>query len=123
MLYVFTIILATIILSLFLTTVIREIYSKSDHTGWKKGSIPDRDATIVNISSEKVKYDKNDAKFKTTVQFSDGFYFITHRTNRENRLLSYTISLDSKLANEIAARARVMHNFEINKIEYRHKKR
>ena len=115
--YVFAILFGTIILFLFLTTIIQEIRSKFDHTGWKKGSIPDRHATIANISSEKVKYDKNDAKFKTTVLFSDGFYFITHRTNRENRPLSYTISIDTKLANEIVARAKAIHNYEINKIE------
>ena len=88
----------------------RSIYWLFDHTGWQSDAVPDLNATITDISSKEVKYVKNGAKFKTTVTFSDGFYFITHKTNRDQHFMTYTISVDDSLKSEIVSRAMEAHN-------------
>lgn len=91
-----------------------EIYTWFDHTEWKTCSNPNINATIVDISSEKVQHIKNGAKFKTTVTFSDGFQFITHKTNTTAKLLTYTISVDANLRNKIIEKAVLAHNDALN---------
>ena len=95
--------------------VCREFYSYADHGKWKKDSRPDPDAEIVNTTEEQVKYIKNGAKYKTTIFFSDGFYFITHKTNQKNGLGHYTISIDSDLRNTIKERAIAAHTKAVSK--------
>lgn len=80
-----------------------------DHWGWNDGARPDANATIIGFDSETVKNRKNRAKLKTTVTFSDGFWFYTHETNRKNGVFSYTISVDEELAKTIIKRAIAAH--------------
>lgn len=87
----------------------RALYHRFDHTG-KRGEGPlSPDARVVDISSKQVQYAKNGAKYKTTVLFSDGFYFVTHKTNRTNNFLTYNISIDEALAQEIVKKAVSAH--------------
>ena len=95
---------------------IRSIYWKFDHKGWKENSRPDPNARIIDVSREEVMYEKNGAKYKTTVRFSDGFYYITHKTHRENHFLSYTISVDKELSDEIIETAIEAHKKELIKL-------
>lgn len=88
------------------------VYSWWDHTGWEEPNKPDPQAQIKDIQKQKVKYTKNNAKFKTTVKFTDGFYFVTHRTNRENHFMSYQISVD---AEEILRLALEAHSKAVEK--------
>lgn len=81
------------------------IYHIADHSKWQENAVPDPGARIIDIKSEKVKYIKNDARFKTTVTFSDGFFFTTHKTDRENHFGSYTISVNKKVVLEAAIQA------------------
>ena len=77
-----------------------EIYSNFDHSYTEPGKTLDENAEIVKMDSEQVKYVRNNAKFKTTVTFSDGFTFVTHKTKKEyDGLRRYTISIepDTKL--------------------------
>lgn len=96
-------------LVLFLVPCIPEIYTWFDHSSWKGVPNPKLDATIVDISSEKVKYRKNGAKFFTVVTFSDGFQFITHDTKVDTHLFSYTISIDNALLKKIINKAIAAH--------------
>ena len=71
----------------------KEISTHFDHYDWKLSAKPDENANIINVSSEKVKYVKNGAKFRTRVEFSDGFRFETYKTkSRIDSFSSYTIS-------------------------------
>ena len=93
----------------------KAFYSLFDHCEWDPGALPDPNAKIISFSSEQVQYTKNGAKYKTTVKFSDGFYFITHKTKRENSFFSYRISIDEHLKREILECAIIAHTKAIQK--------
>ena len=109
---VFLYIFAIIYLILVLIQLCRGIYSRFDHSSWNESAQPSQDATITDVTPEKVKYSKNNAKFKTTVTFSDGFRFVTHRTNKVQHLMSYDISID---INEITTLAIEAHQKAVEK--------
>ena len=91
------------------------IWSLFDHTGWKPNSTPDRNAKISNVKRTRVEYTKNGMKYKTTIEFSDGFYFITHKTNREDGFFTYQISIDESLQQQIIDKAILKHNKYVKK--------
>ncbi|MBR4316939.1 MAG: hypothetical protein IKP65_08275 [Alphaproteobacteria bacterium] len=95
---------------------IGEIYTLSDHYGWNEFSHPNKMAKIKNITSQKVKYTKNKAKLKTIVNFSDGFYFITYKTNRKSEFLGYSIFISNKLKKYIIHLAIQKHKIAV--VEY-----
>ena len=93
----------------------REIYSCFDRGRWSSGSNPNPDAKVVHISSERVSYIKNGAKYKTIVEFSDGYWFITHKTKRTEHFGSYTISIDDELRQYIIEKAAAKHAVAVDK--------
>ena len=100
-----------VVFGLVVYAVVRALQWSADHHGWEDGSAPDPEAKIVDVKSEKVKYSKNNAKYKTTVKFSDGFYYITHKTNREEHVGGkYKIYMDSLLEEEITESAKAAHD-------------
>ena len=105
----------------FFLTIGRSIYHLFDHTKWDKSSMPDLNAKIIDIHTEKVIYIKNGAKFKTTISFSDGFHFITHKTNREDEFFTYHIAVDKSLMNEIIEKSILVHKKAV--LSYNFKKR
>ncbi len=107
--------LGAAVLVYFVFAIIRALYWRFDHYGWNPDASPDAEASIADVHSEKVQYTKNGVKYKTTVTFSDGFYYITHRTNREQQILSYTISIDKYLKAEIISRAKKAHEKAVQK--------
>lgn len=88
------------------------IYYKFDHSYWDENSQPSLNAGIVDVVSEKVQYTKNNAKFKTTVTFTDGFRFVTHRTDRTQHFMTYDISVDKA---EVIALAMEAHKKAVEK--------
>ncbi len=100
---------------LFFAVFGRAIYSLFDHTEWDEDSEPDLNAKITDVYSEKVQYVKNGMKYKTTVTFSDGFNFITHKTNREDYIFTYQISMDEELKKEIISKAVRSHKKAVEK--------
>lgn len=101
---------------------VRPIWWMFDHWGWSTCSKPDSNAQPNDFTSERVKYVKNDAKFKTTVTFTDGFYFITHKTSRMDYFMSYTISLPPELKAEILNKAIAKHAAAVDDINKKAKK-
>lgn len=93
------------ILAIPVYNMCNSFYNLFDHTEWEDSSKLNLDAKIVDIKTEKVQYSKNGMKYKTTVFFSDGFNFITHKTNREDSFFSYQISMDESLLTEIISKA------------------
>jgi hypothetical protein len=89
------------------------IYAAFNHTHWAENAKPSKNAVITSTDVQQVKYAKNNAKFKTTVYFSDGFWFVTYKTNREQHMLSYTISTNKAEAERMAT---VAHSAAIAKL-------
>lgn len=88
----------------------REAWSWFDHCKWESWATPDQNAKLTNFSSEQVKYSKNNAKYKTTVSFSDGFTFTTFKTGRESGFMSYRIYIDQAMKLEIIQKAIDKHD-------------
>ncbi len=86
-----------------------------DHTSWKPDASPSMQATITNVSHKNVQYTKNNKKIKTTVEFSDGFVFTTCLQDRENHIMSYTISIGPETGKEIVRRAIATHEKAVAK--------
>ena len=87
------------------------IYTSLDHWGWSKDAEPDENAVIVSVKSEFVNQ-KAFSKFKTTVNFSDGFWFLTHPTNRKTKFARYEFSVDRDLLEPELAKAVRIHQRE-----------
>lgn len=96
----------------------KSIYAWTDHYGWKEDSTPDKNAKIQNITSEKVQYGSSStyAKLKTKITFSDGFYFITHKTDYEHLgAITYRVYLSDELKEKIISSAIEKHNLSVDK--------
>ena len=91
------------------------VYTWSNHCGWEENSNPDKNAKIQNMTSERVQYGRTYANLKTKVSFSDGFYFITYKNDRETRILTYKIYLSDKHRKKIIDLAIEKHNSAIDK--------
>lgn len=91
-----------------------EVYSCVDHYGWEEISTPDKKATIQNITQEQVQYTRNKAKLKTKISFSDGFYFITYKTDRDYRILTYKIFISDELGKKIINLAIEKHRLSVD---------
>ena len=96
----------------------KSVYAWSDHYGWKDDSNPDKKAKIINITSEKVQYGSSAtyAKLKTKITFSDGFYFITHKTDYNHTgAFTYQVYLSDELRDKIISSAIEKHNLAVDK--------
>lgn len=81
----------------------------SSHDSWspRSGAQLQRDASIVSIDTKRY----NKYKFKTTVQFSDGFCFYAFDTDsRASGFNRTTIRVTPEMRMEIAERAIAKHN-------------
>lgn len=67
------------------------------------------------MMSSPVQYTKNNAKYCTVVRFSDGYVYESHKTNRDNGFMNYTISVDGALRAEIAREAIAKHKKAVMK--------
>ena len=104
---------AIVISGLFL--IGRGIYWSFDHGKWARGSKPDINAKVIDVDTKQVMYLKNGAQYKTTVTFEDGYIFITHKTNRKDKLFKYEISVDSELMKTILQKANEWHMKAVQK--------
>lgn len=112
-------IIGYILMVLFLVfcvyNIVKEISTYKDHGKWEKGATPDPNAKIINTQVEQVKYVKNGAKYKTEITFSDGYHFISHKTNVKTGFGHYTISVDQELAEKIKEKAIASHEKAVAK--------
>lgn len=93
----------------------KAIWSCFDHSWTVDNAKLHPGAKIVDINTEEVQYIKNGAKYKTTVRFSDGFTFVTHETEREDHFVSYKISLNKELYDQIIRSAIAAHDCALEK--------
>lgn len=101
-----------LLLFVFIVVIIVLWFQGGDNTSWREGQKPDPNAVIVDFTVERVKDLSNEYRYKTTVEFSDGYKFVTHSTKRENHLLTYSISVDREV---IRAQAIEAHDKAVRK--------
>ena len=93
----------------------KPVWSLFDHSKTEPNAVLRSDAKIVDIDTEQVTYMKNGAKYKTTIRFSDGFVFTTHKTDRDDNFFSYKISISPELRKEIISNAIEAHDRALQK--------
>ena len=84
------------------------IYNAFSHTNKKSCKNLRPDAKIANVKQETVG-SKNDKKIRTVVTFDDGFEYVSHKTDRENHLMSYRIQVSEATRKEILEDAAEAH--------------
>ena len=103
------------ILLLLMTPLFKHIYYAFEHGKWERGSVPDPDASVVNVESEPVNY-AGVVRFKTTITFSDGFRYISHKTKQDVSWVgSVKYTLPEDLEKEIMQRAMEAHAKAVKK--------
>lgn len=75
-------------------------YNSTDHQKIPPDAELLPNAEIVKVDRKRSGL-KGSYRFRTIVTFSDGFEYISHKTNVENYIISYTISVDRSLTKEI----------------------
>lgn len=90
------------------------IYNAFSHINVKSYKNLRRDAKIVNVKRDTVG-SKNDKKIRSVVTFDDGFEYVSHKTDRENHLMSYKIQVTESTAKEILEDAMEAHQKACNK--------
>lgn len=63
--------------------LVTKSYRLFNHHKWENYSVPDENAKIKNVSQERVNNGRELDKLKTTISFTDGFQFITYKTEYE----------------------------------------
>jgi hypothetical protein len=111
---IFVIILLVIGLGIMFYNICGTVYTWSNHYGWEENSNPDKKAKIQNITSERVQYGRTYAKLKTKITFSDGFYFITYKNDRETGIMTYKIYLSDELRKKIIDLAIEKHDLAVD---------
>lgn len=114
------IILFTFLITLFIVCVVAWLIDMfTDSTGWEKNSEPSLDATIIEVTTNKVFY-KN--ALKTLVRFSDGYRYRSYKSKREDDIASqfttihkYTLSVELDTKMEICEDATEAHNKAVRK--------
>ena len=101
-----------LVLFVFIIVITVLWFRGGDNTSWREGKKPDPNAEIVNITVDRVKDLSNTYRYKTTVEFSGGYKFETHKTEYENHLLTYSISVDREA---ICAQAIEAHDKAVRK--------
>ena len=99
------VVVAFLVLGGMLLWIIWSHVQARDHGKWNKDAQPSFDAKIVDFSFKTKSYGKNDVRFLSTVTFSDGYVFISTKSNRKDRVFTYQISMDEELRQSIIGNA------------------
>ena len=83
-------------------------YNSRSHSSVSESTRLRADAKIIDVKSERVGY-KNNAAIRTTVTFDDGFSYISHDSERDVHLLSYTLTVSKEVLNKILHDAVAAH--------------
>lgn len=89
------------------------IYNAFSHINKRSCKNLRPDAKIANVKQDTVG-SKNDKKIRTVVTFDDGFEYISHKTDRENHLMSYRIQVTEATKKEILRDAVQAHQKACN---------
>lgn len=88
--------------------IAKDIYDSTSHSSCENPSLLREDAKPNDIQ-RKIVGTKGHRRVRTTVLFDDGFRFVSHKTDVENHLFSYSISTPAPILNEILLDATIAH--------------
>ena len=108
-------IILVVMLVIIAIIIYKDIYNSTSHVIYDGSSILKEDATIID-AERKVVGTKGHRRLRTTLYFSDGFVFISHKTDVENLFFVYKISTTSEIDKEIINDAFTAHSKMILKI-------
>ena len=105
-------ILAPVIVILFIVGIVFMIrdgsYNTRSHSVVSESAKLRANAKIIDVKSERVGR-KDTTAIRTTVSFDDGFTYISHDSDKEFHLASYTLSLSKETMNKILHDAVAAH--------------
>ena len=104
-----------IVIGFIVLIVWKPIYWLKPHIQWRNDAIPSLSAKISDVRYDKAYYAGKVNKIKTTIEFSDGFSYITFLTNTTTRWMGYTVSVDEDLMKTILENAVVAHKEAVEK--------
>ena len=96
-------------------TIYTSIYNSCSHIKGDPKFLKE-DAKIIDIKT-KIVGPKQSSKLRTIVIFNDGFKYISHRTNREDHLLHYTLSITENQKKAIISEAKIAHGETLKKFQ------
>lgn len=102
-------------LGIMFYNIYMEVYTCFDRYGWEKNAKPAKEAPIQNITSQQIQYTRNKAKLKTKISFSDGFYFVTYKTDRDYGILTYKIFISDETRKKIIGLALEKHKLSVDR--------
>ena len=105
----------------FIATIIIDIYCSTNHKKILDPSMLRLDAQISHVERKEVGL-KTGRRYRTTVDFNDGFTYISHKTERENNIFGYRISIPTELNMEIMLDAINAHEKAIKRRDRRNSK-
>lgn len=88
--------------------IIKDIYDSTDHSSCDTNQNLRIDAVPIDVQ-HKIVGTKGHRRVRTTVLFNDGFQYISHKTDVEEHIFSYSISLSSATNAEIIYAAKEAH--------------
>lgn len=109
--------------AILIVELVKLINAQSDHSGWDdQNKKPDINASITKINHQKVSFIMFRSKMKTTVTFSDGFYYTSGKTKTAQvDARHYSISVDREMTLDIVEKAIKAHADAVNSIEQKQK--
>lgn len=109
--------LIAIIALIYVFVTLKKKYD-SGHARFKRHLELNPDATISRMDSQQVRFGKTFAEYRTTVEFTDGFEYVTNKTKTEYNTpvkYAYRISVDDELRQEIQEDAIACHEKAVNR--------
>ena len=91
------------------------IYNMTSHSIYDDCEKLRENAEIITVTREIIGGRKSIKRYRTILTFDDGFKFISHKTNTENGVFTYTISIGEVINQEILNDAIEAHKKMIEK--------
>ena len=83
-------------------------YNSTSHSKVGNSEKLSAEAAIIDIETEIVGL-KGEHVFRTTVTFDDTFQYVSHKTNRQDKFMVYTIAITQEQKSEIIQEAYFAH--------------
>lgn len=103
-----------VMLAAIAALIYKSWYDSTEHISMSEVSELRPDASPCKVERKEIGL-KGEHKYRTIVTFDDGFRYISHKTNRENHFLSYSISVPRSMNAEILSDAVAAHKKACNK--------
>lgn len=96
-------VIAVVTVVIFIIELVLSIYNSTTHVRYKKEKL-DINSRISKVETKKVGF-KGDYKFRTIVEFDDGFEYISHDVIRHQGVLHTIIEVTPEIKEEVIRKA------------------